>query len=80
MTKTSMKRHKKPRTPNLAICGWVCVLRPKSCFGLLYQRGGWCFARNQKGLSDSLDVPRKGVVAVRRLAHGPHTLVPAMPG
>ena len=66
--------------PNLAICGWVRVLPPKSRFGDLYQRGGWCFARNQKGLGDSLDVPRKGVVAVRRLAHGPHTLVPAMPG
>lgn len=75
-----MKRHTKPQTPNLAICGWVRVPRPKPRFGDLYQRGDWYFARVQKGLGDSLDVPRKGVIAVRRLAHGPHTLVLAMPG
>jgi len=39
--KTSMKKHKNPQTPNLAICGWVLVTRPKPCFGNVYQRAGW---------------------------------------
>jgi hypothetical protein len=36
-----MKRHKKTRTPNLAIRGWVPVTRPKPRFGDLFQRSGW---------------------------------------
>ena len=63
---------KTPDPKNLANSGWVRVPRLKPRFGDLYQRSGWCFARVQKGLRDSLDVPRKGVVAVTRLAHGPH--------
>jgi hypothetical protein len=45
-----MKRHKKPQIPNLAICGWVRMPPRESRFDDLFQRGGWCFARNQKGL------------------------------
>jgi hypothetical protein len=31
----------KTPAPNLAICGWVLMTRPKACFGDLFQRIGW---------------------------------------